>query len=146
MSGGRFMVCEEWVWQHTCWWRSKNYRCGLCIEYYFLVIEAFVFYFFHHSLLVCFMFSHAFVVVSMYKQKNTIWTASILVPWWWKRWQMESSQPNFTTICFMKKKIWLNFAHQNDLCTLVIAKNLRFLKWNFYHNGIWIRLQHNQLH
>jgi hypothetical protein len=21
MSGGRFMVCEEWVWRHACWWR-----------------------------------------------------------------------------------------------------------------------------
>ncbi len=94
-------------------------------------------FFSHHSLLVSFMLLYAFIVVSNYKQKNTIWTANIFVPWWWKRWQTESSQPNFTTICFMKKKNWLNFAHQNDLYILVIARNLRFLIWNFYHNGIW---------
>jgi hypothetical protein len=45
-----------------------------------------------------------------------------------------------------RKKIWLNFAHQNDLCTFVIARNLFFLIWNFHHNGIWIHLHHNQLH
>lgn len=51
---------------------KKNYECGLCIEYCFLVIEPFVFILYHHSLLVCFMLSYAFTVVSKYKQKNTI--------------------------------------------------------------------------